>query len=55
MNLIKNTIKVHKIRIGLHPQVLQTPYPEIIEFHVHFRDHPPKKVCDIGAGYGELD
>lgn len=40
--------------IGLHPQVLQTPYSEICEFFNMLRDFEIKKVVDLGAGYGRI-
>ena len=40
--------------IGLHPQVLQTPYPEIIDFMSILESISPQKICDIGAGYGRV-
>lgn len=40
--------------VGLHPQVLQTPYSEIKEFLTHLVPHGPKCLVDLGAGYGRL-
>lgn len=40
--------------IGLHPQVLQTPYSEILEFFTLLKPHAPKKVVDLGAAYGRV-
>ena len=40
--------------IGLHPQILQTPYSEIYEFLSLFKKFKPKKVVDLGAGYGRV-
>ncbi len=40
--------------IGLHPQILQTPYCEILEiFRVLKRTHP-STVVDFGAAYGRV-
>lgn len=40
--------------IGLHPQVLQTPYSEIIHFFSYLRNKDIKKVVDFGAAYGRI-
>ena len=40
--------------IGLHPQVLQTPYSEILAICHVLRRFNPKSIVDIGAGYGRL-
>lgn len=40
--------------IGLHPQVLQTPYSEISHFLSLVKKYNPKKVVDLGAGYGRV-
>ncbi len=40
--------------IGLHPQVLQTPYNEIFDFFEVLKMHNPKSIVDIGAGYGRV-
>ena len=40
--------------IGLHPQVLQTPYSEILRFFEKLKDYPISKVVDLGAGYGRV-
>lgn len=40
--------------IGLHPQVLQTPYGEIYHFLSFFTAISPKKIVDLGAGYGRV-
>lgn len=40
--------------IGLHPQILQTPYSEIYEFLHLFQLEPPKKIVDLGGGYGRI-
>lgn len=40
--------------IGLHPQVLQTPYDEITRFLCFLKKYNPKKVVDLGAGYGRV-
>lgn len=40
--------------IGLHPQVLQTPYSEICEFFHMLAEFDIKKVVDLGAGYGRI-
>lgn len=40
--------------IGLNPQTLLTPYPEILKFLEFFRTRPPNKVIDLGAAYGRV-
>ncbi|GAB4022218.1 MAG: hypothetical protein Fur0010_25420 [Bdellovibrio sp.] len=40
--------------IGLSPDVLQTPYNEILEFLGLFLNNRPSKVVDLGAGYGRM-
>ncbi|MFG1501206.1 class I SAM-dependent methyltransferase [Halobacteriovorax sp. XZX-3] len=40
--------------IGLHPQVLQTPYNDIFEALYLLKDFEVNKVVDIGAGYGRV-
>jgi hypothetical protein len=40
--------------IGLHPQILQTPYREIITTLNLFKNVNPKKIVDLGAGYGRI-
>ncbi len=40
--------------IGLHPQVLQTPYNQISHFLSYFKKYNPKTVVDLGAGYGRV-
>jgi hypothetical protein len=40
--------------VGLHPQVLQTPYHEILEFLRIVKKYNPQKVLDLGAGYGRV-
>jgi hypothetical protein len=40
--------------IGLHPQVLQTPYSEIMHFLSYLKKFEPKKIVDLGAGYGRI-
>jgi tRNA G46 methylase TrmB len=40
--------------IGLHPQVLQTPYSEILEFLTFLKPYRPKRIIDCGAGYGRV-
>lgn len=40
--------------IGLHPQVLQTPYSEILHFFWLLRKHEIKSVVDLGSGYGRV-
>lgn len=40
--------------IGLHPQVLQTPYSEICEFFEILKKYDIKNIVDLGAGYGRL-
>lgn len=40
--------------IGLHPDVLQTPYSEILQFLNCFRNTDPKTIVDFGAAYGRM-
>ena len=40
--------------IGLHPQVLQTPYSEIYHFLSLLQKFKPQKIVDFGAGYGRV-
>lgn len=40
--------------IGLHPQVLQTPYSEILSFCEILKEFNPKTIVDIGAAYGRI-
>ena len=40
--------------IGLHPQVLQTPYSEIIHFFSYLKETSVKSIVDFGAGYGRI-
>jgi len=40
--------------IGLHPQVLQTPYSEISHFLSLLKKYELKTVVDLGAGYGRV-
>lgn len=40
--------------IGLHPQVLQTPYSEICEFFKMLVEFDIRNVVDLGAGYGRI-
>ena len=40
--------------IGLHPQVLQTPYSEILTIFQTIKRFKPESIVDIGAGYGRL-
>lgn len=42
--------------IGLHPEILQTPYSELLDFLEIILSHCPNvsKFVDIGAGYGRL-
>lgn len=40
--------------IGLHPQVLQTPYSEITHFFSYLRNQEISSVVDFGAGYGRI-
>lgn len=40
--------------IGLHPQVLLTPYAEIYEFLNLLKKYNPKKIVDFGAAYGRV-
>lgn len=40
--------------IGLHPQILQTPYSEILDFLSYLVPFGPQKIIDLGAGYGRV-
>ena len=40
--------------IGLHPQVLQTPYCDIYQALLTAKDMNIEHVVDIGAGYGRV-
>ena len=40
--------------IGLHPQVLQTPYSEILHFLQYLLPYQPTSIIDLGAGYGRV-
>lgn len=40
--------------IGLHPQVLQTPYSDLFNALQLLTDYPIRRVVDIGAGYGRV-
>jgi hypothetical protein len=40
--------------IGLHPQVLQTPYSEILDFLLLVKKYQINKIIDFGAGYGRV-
>lgn len=40
--------------IGLHPQILQTPYCDIYEAILSIENFEIKHVVDIGAGYGRV-
>ncbi len=40
--------------IGLHPQVLLTPYNYLFEAFNQIKDHDITRVVDIGAGYGRV-
>jgi len=40
--------------VGLHPQVLQTPYSEILTFLQILRRYEPKSIVDLGAAYGRI-
>jgi 16S rRNA G527 N7-methylase RsmG len=40
--------------IGLHPQILQTPYAEILKFLELVKDFDIKNIVDLGAGYGRV-
>ena len=40
--------------IGLHPQVLQTPYSEITHFFSYLKNQKITNVVDFGAGYGRI-
>ncbi|EQC44179.1 SAM-dependent methyltransferase [Bacteriovorax sp. Seq25_V] len=40
--------------IGLHPQVLQTPYVDIVNFLEQLEDFKLERFVDLGAGYGRI-
>jgi hypothetical protein len=40
--------------IGLHPQILQTPYAEILDFLTLLEKFKINKLVDLGAGYGRV-
>ncbi|MFK7823011.1 MAG: hypothetical protein AB8G05_02570 [Oligoflexales bacterium] len=40
--------------IGLHPQVLQTPYSKIYQIFSLLSNFNPKSIVDLGAGYGRV-
>ncbi len=40
--------------IGLHPQILQTPYVDILEALDFLKSQDIKTITDIGAGYGRV-
>lgn len=54
----KNRFQGGQTWIGLHPQVLQTPYHELSIFFQLIKAHDParifKRIVDIGAGYGRV-
>lgn len=40
--------------IGLHPQVLQTPYSDLFKIFVQLKELEFGHIVDIGAGYGRI-
>ena len=40
--------------VGVSPHIFQTPYSEIYEFLLYFKNIDFNKVVDIGAGYGRI-
>lgn len=40
--------------IGLHPQILQTPYQEILDFFEVLKKYPIDNIVDLGSGYGRV-
>ena len=40
--------------IGLNPQILQTPYNEILNFLALLQKYSPKILVDLGEGYGRV-
>lgn len=44
----------HQTWVGLDPQVLQTPYGELLEICQHLKLSSDSHIIDIGAGYGRL-
>ncbi|MBT3980853.1 MAG: methyltransferase domain-containing protein [Bacteriovoracaceae bacterium] len=50
----KNHYQGTQTWIGLHPQVLLTPYAEISHFLSLFKKYDPKTIVDLGAGYGRV-
>lgn len=43
-----------KTWLGLHPQVLQTPYSQIFHFLSILKKYSPQTVVDFGAAYGRV-
>ncbi len=50
----RNHLEGSETWIGLHPQVLQTPYPEIHSFLNILKSFTPETIVDLGAGYGRM-
>ncbi len=44
----------YEVWIGLDPQVLNTPYEELVEICQHLKPSPRELMVDLGAGYGRL-
>lgn len=44
----------HQTWVGLDPQVLQTPYAELLEICQHLKLTKDSHLIDLGAGYGRL-
>ncbi len=44
----------HQTWVGLDPQVLNTPYDELLELVASLAPRPGDLVIDLGAGYGRL-
>ena len=40
--------------VGLEPEILQTPYSEILEFLSHLGSFKPSSIIDLGSGYGRV-
>ncbi len=40
--------------IGLHPQILQTPYSDMLHFLNILKKYNPKVIVDLGAAYGRM-
>lgn len=50
----KNKVYTSETWIGLEPEMLQTPYWEILEFYKILSQFNPHSFVDLGAGYSRL-